>query len=1211
MTAIDQVRSSTQTGWLMPASRAHHHRFRALLVLFGAVSALLCAAPAAHAAAPALTVAVDHTPTTIMRGDIDDEFTVTVTNSGDAPTTGPVSATLAFPQGLQPTVITPPPPSCPTLQAVRDGAPLTCTNTDNILDPGQSAILIQGSLGVAPDAPSSLATSVTVSTGGAPTVTEDYVYPVIDRPPFGLADFSARSLDAAGEDDTAAGAHPYQATTSFRFPSFRGDGTGAIPGIDVPVANVRNIWVELPPGFVGAAAAAPRCPLVQLQRRLPQCPPGSQVGTLSLDLGIGNGAAPFYNVTPDKGYPAGFAFKTFNQTILSYPQLRPRGGGYGLNLTVPGASRFHILGVSATLWGVPSDTSHDPDRPTGSPVGGPPIPFLSNQSDCLDAQPTSKIYVDSWEHPARMQSDGTPDLTDPYWKSSSAPAPAITGCDNPLLVDQFKPTISAGPTSADDGGSTAADTPTGYHVDLAFPQSNDPTDLNATFDPSIPQAPQLKDATVTLPAGTAISPSAADGLDGCSDVPGSDQVRLDDINPVTCPDASKIGSVVGKSPLLAAHDPDTDAVTGAEPIDGDIYLVKPHPGDLSPSGDQDGRFRILIQLENERYGLNIKLPGIVTADKSTGQLTARFTNNPQLPVKTLHLEFKGGARAPLVNSPLCTNDATTTGVFTPWSRGGVRTDGTVVPGTPDAAASSSFAVDKGANGGACASAVKDLPFSPSFSAGVLDPQGGGSSPFVLRFARKDGEQDLGSIDTTLPPGLLANIRAVPRCPEAQAAAGTCDGASQVGTTTVGAGAGANPLFVPQPGKSPTAVYLAGPYRDAPFSLSIVVPAQAGPFDLGTVVVRAALYVDPVDGHATVKSDPLPTVRDGVPLRARDVRVNIDRPGFMVLPTNCAPMVIGADIRSAVGAVSQALEPFQGKNCSALDLKPRLDLSLSGKGQTTDDKHPAVTANLTQGSGQSNLKKVRVSLPLSLALDPDNANGLCEFVDGSKVEPTCPASSIVGQATARTPILDQPLSGPVYFVKNVRIDAKLGRQIKTLPKLVIPLTGENGVKLTLTGTSNVEDDHLVTTFDNIPDAPVSSFKLDIAGGKHGILVVSGADICAATQIANQGVEGQNLKQANIDIPIKTPSCPVKIITKKVGKTSVTVKVGGLGAGKVTVSGTGIKKTSKTIVTSTVATITAKRTKGHLGKVKISFLAKGAKKAKSTTASLVAKGSRART
>ncbi|HEX5925499.1 MAG TPA: hypothetical protein VFY45_16825, partial [Baekduia sp.] len=256
----------------------------------------------------------------------------------------------------------------------------------------------------------------------------------------------------------------------------------------------------------------------------------------------------------------------------------------------------------------------------------------------------------------------------------------------------------------------------------------------------------------------------------------------------------------------------------------------------------------------------------------------------------------------------------------------------------------------------------------------------------------------------------------------------------------------------------------------------------------------------------------------------------------------------------------------------------------------------ISAKLTQAPGQANLKKVRVVLPLSLALDPDNANGLCEFVDGSKVVPTCPAASIVGSATARTPILNEPLTGPVYFVKNIRKDPKSGREIKTLPKLVLPLVGQNGVRLTLTGTSDVVGDQLVTTFDNIPDAPVSSFELNINGGKGGILAVSDADICKATQIADQHIDGQSNKATDADVYIQTPSCPTKIISKTIGKTTVKLKIGGLGAGKVTVTGRGIKKTTKTITKSTVATITVKRTgKSTPGAFKVKFV-----KAKATVA-----------
>jgi hypothetical protein len=349
----------------------------------------------------------------------------------------------------------------------------------------------------------------------------------------------------------------------------------------------------------------------------------------------------------------------------------------------------------------------------------------------------------------------------------------------------------------------------------------------------------------------------------------------------------------------------------------------------------------------------------------------------------------------------------------------------------------------------------------------------------------------------------------------------------------------------------------------------------------------------------VTSDPMPRFVKGVPVLARDIRVTIDRPGFMVNPTNCAQQNITTTIASFDAATATPSQRFQTIGCNNLALAPRLAIALTGKGQTTDDKHPGVHATVSQAAGQSNLQKVTVSLPLSLALDTDNANGLCEFADGSKIDPTCPKSSIVGKAVAHTPLLGQPLIGPVYFVKNVRKDAKTGRNIRTLPKLVIPLTGENGLRLNLVGTSAVVDDRLVTTFDNIPDAPVSDFTLDINGGKGGILVVSGTDICKATQVADQQIDGQNGKAADADVYLQTTACPLKILSKKIGKTSVAIKVGGLGAGKVTVSGKGIKKTRKTISKSTVATIAAKRTKGKPGRVTVSFDPTGPAKARKTS------------
>jgi hypothetical protein len=417
--------------------------------------------------------------------------------------------------------------------------------------------------------------------------------------------------------------------------------------------------------------------------------------------------------------------------------------------------------------------------------------------------------------------------------------------------------------------------------------------------------------------------------------------------------------------------------------------------------------------------------------------------------------------------------------------------------------------------------------------------------------------------------------------------------------------GATPVYVPQAGKAPTAAYLAGPYKGAPYSVVVVVPAQAGPFDLGRVTVRAALYVDPVDGHATVVSDPLPTTLLGIPLDVQKINVTVDRPGFIANPTNCSPMKVGAKVSSAKTSVDLQ-SPFQVGGCAALPLKPKLTLQLSGKGQTTDGKHPALAAHLTMGRGQSNLKKVKVTLPLSLALDPDNSqsDALCEFEVGRQTIPNCPARSIVGTATATTPLLNVPVSGPVYFVKNVRTDPKSGRQIKTLPTLAVVLRGA-GITLVVRASSEVVDNHLVTTFDNIPDAPVSDFKLSINGGSRSILVVSGTDICKGNQVLTQVSTGQNGKVVNNDITIGTP-CPLAVVASSHTASTLRVTVGGLSAGKVSASATGLAKTSRTITSATTATLQLRLSKsvasrlahGHDVKVRvrIALTPKGAKKAK---------------
>jgi hypothetical protein len=978
----------------------------------------------------------------------------------------------------------------------------------------------------------------------------------------GAAGFDGSVTNQDGSTATQAGSHPFAITTTINF-----NATVNRQGQPAPDGSPRDIQVDVPPGLVGNPTAISTCTVTQLSTsdigdtHTNSCPASSQIGTTVALLTQGSGIVPIpaavFNMQPPRGQPAEFGFDILGVNVLIGTELRT-GSDYGVSTTLHQiSSALPLTGATLSLWGVPGDPVHDIQRcldlqhdssyPTFNTCDGsssfdspnsfdlPVEPFLTLPTSCSGPQ-TVSIATDQWLQPGRVKPDGAPDLSDPAWVTSSFVS--HDGSGHPVGADgcnrlDFSPTITVRPDTA------SADAPAGLNVDLHLPQSDNADALGEA---------DLREAVVTLPAGFSVNPAAANGLEACSPA----QIDLTGPGAATCPDASKVGSVEIDTPLLD------------HPVKGGVYIAKQNDNPFN------SLLAIYIAVDDPQTGIVVKLAGHVEPDPVTGQLKTTFDNNPQLPFSDLKVDFFGGPRGALATPQAC-GTYTATAELTPWS------------GTAPVTRTDSFDITSGCVNG----------FHPTFTAGTKNTQAGAFSPFVLSFSRSDTDEELAGLKATLPTGLLAKVAGVPLCSDADAAAGTCPEASQIGSVTAGSGAGSAPLFLP--GKA----FLTGPYKGGPYGLAVVVPAKAGPFDLGNVVVRQKLEIDPIDAHVTATSDPFPTILQGIPLRVRRVDVTLDRPDFTLNPTSCAAKQIQAQLVSTTGTLADLSAPFSVGGCGDLAYAPKLAISLTGKGQTTDDKHPGVHAVLTQPTGQANNKKVTVSLPLSLALDPDNAQSLCEFTDGSKVDPTCPKGSIVGTATAKSPILDQPLTGPVYFVKNIRIDAKSGRQIRTLPKLVIPLTGQNGLRLTVTGTSNVVDNQLVTTFDNLPDAPVSDFSLDIDGGKHGILVVSGTDICKATQIATRQADGQNGKTADASFTLSTPACPLKIIRKKVSKTSVAVNVGGLGAGKVTVSGKGIKKTTKTIASSTVATITAKRTKGKPGKVTVSFDPTGPAKAHKTT------------
>jgi hypothetical protein len=790
-----------------------------------------------------------------------------------------------------------------------------------------------------------------------------------------------------------------------------------------------------------------------------------------------------------------------------------------------------------TLWGDPTDPSHDGERGmaysnastpcvqvpgycTGSTRGlVKRVPFLTNPTSCDGPSPFSTISADSWEHPGVFVND----------RYTAAP---VTGCDRL----QFNPSVHV--TS----DSSRPASPAGFGVDIDMPQNEDPDGL---------ATPPLKDAVVTFPEGVTINPSSADGLQACSDA----QLGLGVDQPLACPDASKIGTVQARTPLLD------------EPLTGNVYL-RPQNSNDPRSGEM---FRIAMVLENAERGISVRLPGSVKVDPDTGRIETTFANNPQVPVSKVSLQLKGGPRAPLVTPASC-GDKPVTAHLTSW--GGHVAD--VV---------SSLHID-------CRSDVGG--FAPTLSGGATNPVGGAFSPFAINITNPDGDQALTGLQLSLPLGLVAQLKG--------------NVGTQVGTVHAFAGAGSDPYMLPGQ------VYLEGPYGDAPFSLKVVVPAKAGPFDLGEVVVRQKIYVDPIDAHVRVVSDPIPTIVSGVPVRLQRLDVNVDKAGFMINPTSCTPKEIKGTLKSVTDQTAGLSVRFQIGDCASLGYTPKLAMTMTGKGQTKDGSHPALNARLTPPSGDANNKKVTVTLPLSLALDPGNANGLCEPADAAKN--ACAASTVVGSAQAQS-ILPDTLKAPVYFVRGERTDSK-GKVRKTLPKLFIPLTA-NGVTVNVWGDSDVEDERLVTTFDNLPDAPFSTFDLNINGGKHGILAVSGANTCAASNVADAVYGGQNGKTYTSKVTMGTP-CAFRVVKSSHTSTALKLTVGGVGAGKLSGSGDGVTKSSLTITSATTATLSlklAKATRRALDrgldvkvKVKVAFTAKGQKKAKTATKTVVLHGAKKR-
>jgi hypothetical protein len=934
--------------------------------------------------------------------------------------------------------------------------------------------------GVVP--PRTLTSSFSVSGGGAaPEGSASTVNATrVDSPPsFGVANFDFGPIgDTAGHPFTQAGGHPFGITTAIDFNTVH----NPLPVIgDLwPVEPAKDVVADLPPGFVGAPAGVDECTAPQLANTIsiaahPLCSPDSQVGTTVVRLnGLGSfpnvfGPLPVYNMVPPPGRPAEFGFNLFGSVVTLTARLRSNSD-YGLSVDANDIPEgLAIAGTTLTFWGVPSDPSHDSERACAGEnepwQGGPtctsgtsPKVFLRNPTSC--AAPTgspvhdglvTNLSTDSWDNPGARDANGAPLAGDTNWKITSLVSHDLpgyphapedfgahllpTGCDKV----PFDPTLALTPT-----GSVRAGMPTGFSVDLDLPQSSDPSTIGES---------DLKKAVVMLPQGMSVSPSSADGLGACSPA----QIGLQSTADPTCPDSAKIGTVEITTPLID------------QKLIGSVYLATPH--------DNPFNSLLAIYIVAQGDGVTIKLSGHVEADPVTGQLKTTFDNNPQVPFSSFHLEFKSGARAPLVAPAQCGTYTTHADLYS-WSQ-------------PDVAvpSDSSFTVAQNSDGSRCSPAG----FRPGLDAGSATVDAGKTTTFNLRLTRGDSDQELSSLRVDLPTGALAKIANVVLCPNGAANAGACQDVSKIGDVTVGAGAGPDPFYI-QTGRA----YITGPYKGAPFGLAIVVPAVAGPFDLGNVIVRAKLDVDRTTAQARVTTDPFPTILDGIPLDVRDVRTSIDRPDFFLNPTNCAPKRVLATVGSTLGAIAHLSSRFRVANCATLPLAPKLSMTVGARKHTRAGVSTPVTAILRLPKGNANLRSVKVVLPGTLnALLPvvNRACSLADFKAGH-----CTNATKVGTAVAVTPLLRDPLRGGVYFVKT---------SSGHLPNLMVALRGQ--VALDVTAKVSIPGGRrLGTTFDTIPDAPITKFTLRIVSGTNGPVGIATSLCSAKARAATASVDfrGQN-------------------------------------------------------------------------------------------------------
>jgi hypothetical protein len=1035
----------------------------------GALSVSAAASAEADAPAPGWEVTGDTFPTHLSPGG-QGRIRLYVYDTGAVGASGTLTATL--PEGL--TAVDE--PGCTGLKVV------TC-----------EVSALEGAIGeaagvgipveVAQDASGKAFVGVTVEGGGAVHPARTSIPIEFNSAPAGVgfSSFDGWFSNADGTIDTQAGSHPYALTLAFTINSIVENGTGLM----MPAGGeTRNITINLPPGVVGDPDAVPQCTRAEFDNEANNggeakggCPVASQIGwDWAAIPGAGSGfvlAFAVYNLVPPPGVAAQFGFTITGNKALLDAKVRS-GGDSGISESVENITERHITYNSTTIWGVPGSPIYDPARSecvygarTECPSTGGAKPFLTLPTYCAGPQKFTAEILGTYE-------DANAFAEASFVTHNTEDVPTgFTGCEH--LV-HFEPTISIAPDTSQ------ADTPAGLTATVKVPQGVNP-ELGTSG---------LRNTTVVLPEGMAINPGQATGLQACQtgDGPGDDDLPREGEDgeteafegPPQCPSASKVGEDEISTPLL----PDR--------LKGSVYVLQSNPPEV----------KLLVAASGD--GVNLKLIGTVRLDTSTGRITTTFENTPDAPLNEFRLSFSGGAQAALVTPPTC-RVYTTSADFSPWS----------APSVSDAFLEGSFVIDSGPDGTPCAN---PLPFAPEMTAGATTDQAGGYTDFTMLLTRGDGQQRISSLQFKTPEGLLGMIANVSLCGEPQAGRGECTAASQIGHTVTTAGPGPYPFQVPQAGGPPAPIYLTGPYQGAPYGLSIVVPVIAGPFNLGTVVVRARIEVDPHTSQLTITTGELPRILDGVPTDLRAIDAVIDRPNFMFNPTDCEPMSFAGTATSTEGTTAAISSHFQVGSCQALKFQPDFKVSTSGKtskidGASLDAKivYPAGNLGDNQASAQSNIKTVKVELPKKLPSRLTTLQKACTAGTFEANPANCPSASLVGHATAVTPVLPVPLNGPVYFVSHGG---------EAFPSLIVVLQGD-GVTVDLVGTTFISNTSITSsTFKQVPDVPIASFELVLPEGRYSALAANG-NLCKTKLTMPTAFTAQNGAVINQSTKINVTGC----------------------------------------------------------------------------------------